>query len=224
MSGALLAGSALVGLGGQALAASGLLPAFIRLPRRINTIIPDVTIEEHFTDRVQITQHPVANNTTISDHAFVLPKTCTMKCGWTNANPIVGLFEGDPFGAFLETRAKDIYDQLLALQTLREPFQLTAGKRHYPNMLIAELTVTNDKTTEYALIIEVQMQEIIIVSTKTTNAPSGTGVPNSDQASPQTTGGTSENGTVQPSPSPTFGPAPGQSWFHWMGLRAGGSP
>lgn len=177
--------------------------ALIRWPRAIDTIIPDVTVEEHYVDRLQITQHPVAGGTPISDHAFLLPKTVTMKCGWTNAAPSLspGMVATSPFDSFGETRAYEIYQQLLALQASRQPFQLTAGKRTYPNMLISELSVTNDQKTEYALIIEVALQEVIIVKTATTSGAPDYPSPE-DSTKPDTTAPTVDNGLVQPQPTP----------------------
>lgn len=198
----------------------GSLMALIRQQRSIGTIIPDVTIEENFEDRLQVTIHPVATGTPISDHAFRLPRNVVMKVGFTNANPIgaaVGglvssLSSGASIGdslssagsgllnSFTEQRAKQVYDKLLSLQfndkasdtTLAVvPFKLTAGKRTYDNMVITELRATNTKETEYALIIEVRMQEVITISTSTTPSQS-------NQSSPSQTDGASNTGTQQP--------------------------
>lgn len=179
--------------------------ALIRWPRAIGAIIPDVTVEEHYVDRLQITQHPVASGTPISDHAFLLPKTVTMKCGWTNAAPSLspGMVATSPFDSFGETRAYEIYQQLLTLQASRQPFQLTAGKRTYENMLISELSVTNNQQTEYALIIEVALQEVIIVKTATTSGAPDYPAPE-DTTKPDTTAPTVDNGLQQPQPVPNY--------------------
>jgi hypothetical protein len=217
MSGALAAGSQLFSIGSQALGATGLLPAFIRAPRSLGTIIPDVTIEEHHTDRMEITVHPVAQGTPISDHAYRQPCQVVMRLGWTNSNPVgsavSGLMSGGLLGgaeglasSFTESRAKDIYQQLLNLQTGTQsgspnappnpqPFQLTTGKRNYPAMMIAELTVTTDRHSEYALMLEARLQEVIIVSTQITNTPGA--ADQADQSKPQTTAGTTDQGTKQ---------------------------
>ena len=69
-------------------------------------------------------------------------------------------------------------------------------------MVITELSVTNDHRTEYALVIEVHMQEVIIVNIGNVSAPA-----QSDQASPQTTQPQSDGGTQQPVPhDATIGP------------------
>lgn len=184
--------------------------AFIRQPRSIGTIIPDVTIEESFSDRMEVTTHPIATGTPVSDHAFLLPKEVVMRCGWSNSSTVASVVQGFASGlaaggignaltgagggllsSFTEQRATDIYNQLLALQASREPFQLTAGKRTYKSMVITELSVTNTAATEYALILECRMQEVILISVSGTPTASA-------QASPQQTQSTTDNGTSQP--------------------------
>ena len=240
--------SVFAGVGQQALSASGLMPAFIRAPRSIgagtSAIIPDVTIEEHFSDRAQVTQHPVATNTTVSDHMFMLPKTVTMRCGFSNSNIVGGLVQAgigaisggaslldtgsNVLGLFTEQRCNQIYKKLRDLQTSRQAFVLTTGKRSYPdqttsplsslslgsavsnlfttgsltgskpsagNMVITELAVTNDRHTEYALIIEVHMQEVIMIDL----ADTGPETPQ-NSAIPQTTAAPQDGGTQQPAP------------------------
>lgn len=207
MSGAITALSTFGTFAQPALQASGLMPAFIRNTRKIGTIIPDVTIDEHHSDRLQVTQHPVANNTPISDHAYLLPKTLTMRCGWTNANPVGAAVEGfmagglvglgsGLLGSLTEQRVTEIYQSLRDLQATREPISVTTGKRTYQNMLITELSVTTDRHTEYSLILECQMQEVLIVTTSTTQQP-----PQSSQTMPQKTADTTDQGTQQPNPN-----------------------
>jgi hypothetical protein len=209
----------------QGLSASGLMPAMLRNTRRIGTIIPDVTIEEQHSDRLQVTQHPVARGSPISDHAFKLPATVVMRLGWTNANPIgagvQGFMEGGLaglgsalLGTLTEQRVKDIYNRLLTLQYDPQaaamggisvvPFTLTTGKRTYQNMVIVELGVRTDHTTEYSLMIECHMQEVFIVDTQTTTQPA-----QSDQAlasKTQATTPTPDKQTAAPVPERTATP------------------
>lgn len=213
-------GQALPQLSGIGGIASQVL-AFIRQPRSIGTIIPDVTIEEHFEDRLQVTQHPRAQGSPMSDHAYLMPKQVTMRCGWTNANPIGALTGGivsgiasgaslgdtlsstasDVLGTVTEQRAKQVYDKLLALQFNDKtqlkvtPFDLTAGKRTYKNMVITDLSVTNNHQTEYALIIEVRMQEVITI--QDTDTPT-----QSSQTLSSQTASPSDNGTQQTTQQP----------------------
>jgi hypothetical protein len=211
MSGALAAGTQLFSVGTQAIAASGIpLPAFIRAQRMIDTIIPDVTIGEHHNDRLAITQNPVADGSPTSDHAYMMPATVTMRLGWTNSNPIAGIVQGIQglvsgaggieglFSTFTESRCRDIYDQMRALQRSRTPFDLTTGKRQYNNMLIAEITVSTDRHSEYALMLELRLQQITVVKIQSTTQPAlaNQGLPQQTASPPDPQSG----GTTQPQP------------------------
>jgi Dit-like phage tail protein len=218
MSGALLGLSAAGGIATQAVSASGVLgmlpeplAAFIRSPRSIGTIIPDVTIEESHSDRMTVTQHPIADGSPISDHVYKLPATVVMRVGFTNANPIGAITQGFMAGggfsdiggglagagsgllsSFTEMRVKEVYKKLLDLQFNRDaweqlhrpvvPFDLTTGKRKYKNMVITELSIRTDRTTEYSLVVECHMQEVWLVKTQSTTQPS-----QANQADPKKT-------------------------------------
>lgn len=218
MSGAFSALATVGSLGSQALSASGVLPAFIRNTRKIDTIIPDVVVTERHTDRLVVTQHPVADNTPISDHAYRMPAVLTMQCGWSNSNvvgaAVSGFMSGGLAGAgssllasATEQRVKDIYSQLLDLQFGKQrnnpdTFSVTTGKRNYTNMMITELSVSTDRHSEYALIVQCTMQEVIKAKIATTTAPA-----QQDQKKAETTTETADKGKVQPNPndSPLIG-------------------
>jgi hypothetical protein len=182
MSGALVGLGTALTFGIPAASATGLIPAWIRQGRSIGDIIPDVTIEERHNDRVQVTQHPVAIGSPVSDHAFLMPPTVTMRCGWSNAN-LAGTITSaimtgsNPFGGFTETRAKEIYEKLRKLQgdaSGKNPVQkvtLTTGKRTYEDMVLVDLSVTTDHTKEYSLFIEASFQQVFMVTTLTTTQP-----------------------------------------------------
>jgi hypothetical protein len=242
----------------------GGLLAFIRQPRSIGTIIPDVTIEENFEDRLAVTSHPVATGSPIQDHAYREPRQCTMRIGFTNANPVGGavsgllsggsgllgssgggLLSGDIAGGLtgaanglissaLEQRAQDMYKKLLDLQFTEAasfastgpqagtpnqqsktgtviPFQLTAGKRTYPSMVITSISVRNDHRTEYACILEVRMQEVMFVSASLSSQPSG-----DNQGKPSQTQSPDKTGETQPTGETTL-----HSGFGFLGKVPG---
>ena len=251
------------------LTATGLLPSWIRAPRSLgkagtkdkSVIIPDVTIEENHSDRLTVTQHPIAIGTPISDHAYLNPATITMRIGFTNANPmgaaisggiagfaagggvanlgggllggaagalgvnpagvssvlsgdfsnVSNLFTGGGLmGSVMEQRCKQIYEKLRTLQFDKtawnkglggvEPFTLVTGKREYENVVITELSVRTDHTTEYSLMIEVHMQEVFIVIPKSTTQPS-----QANQATPTqpSTASPEEHPPEHPTETPT---------------------
>jgi hypothetical protein len=211
------------------LEASALLPAWIRQGRRIGMIIPDVTIEESHTDRVQITQHPVSTGSPVADHAFRLPAQLTMKCGWSNANTMGTITSSvlsgtNPFGGFTETRAKEVYESLHALMgTAKRPVEvisITTGKRNYTDMILTELSTKTDHTTEYSLIIEAQFTQIIRVKTRSTTQPSASSLID-PQRTEATTDSTGKSVDVKPSPnSILLNTFPGKEW-HPFGFLKG---
>lgn len=163
----------------------------IRKGRSIAGIIPQVVIQEHHRDELEITKHPVEQGAAITDHAFSQPSTCTMRCGWSNSGSLFSLGAGvsDP---------DSTYGMLLNLQASRQPFDVLTGKRTYSNMLIKSLDVVTDASTENSLIVEIQLQQILIAQTLTTTLP-----PAANMASPEQTAPSVNAGTKQPQAVPS---------------------
>lgn len=150
--------------------------------RAVGTVIPDVVVREVHRDELIITQHPVEKGATITDHAFKRPSECEMFCGFSNS------------AAGYEGYTRDVYQRLLALQNTRRPFTAYTGKRAYRNMLIRGLSVETDPSSENTLMVVVGLQEIILVSTQTTGTGTATAGAGDNQASPATTGTTTNIG------------------------------
>ncbi|MDI2595026.1 hypothetical protein POF45_26915 [Pseudomonas sp. 681] len=167
--------------------------------RSIDTIVAHVTLEEVGTDELQITEHPVELGANITDHAFKKPADLVIRCGWSNAslagvlNGVQGLISalsgGDAFGS---DYVSSVYNQLLALQESRIPFDVSTGKRLYSNMLMRSLGVTTDEKSEYTLMVTAVFKQILIVQTQATTLP-----PRDDQAQPEATAETADTGTKQ---------------------------
>lgn len=126
------------------------------LPKRaIGPFSATVTLEEVGTDELEITQHPVQQGASITDHAYNKPATVNLKVMWN-----------DDDAPLAET-----YFNLRTLQSSRVPFDVVTGKRTYKNMLIKSLGQTNDVQTENILSISMQLQEIFITSVEVTSVP-----------------------------------------------------
>jgi len=120
-----------------------------------------VTVSEEHTDELTITDHPVEQGASISDHAFKNPAQLTITCGWSNSSS-------------RGTRASyvvEVYRQLRDLQASRELFSVYTGKRVYGNMLFQSLSVTTDEATEQVLMVTAHLREVIIVNTTVTILP-----------------------------------------------------
>lgn len=156
-------------------------PATIIPRRSIGPFNATVTLEEIASDDLEITQHPVQQGATITDHAYLKPATVSIKIMFNAAD-----------APLAETYAK-----LRQLQASREPFDVVTGKRAYKNMLFKSLGQTNDAQTENVLSISAELQEIFIVQVETTTVP-----PRKQQSNPGKTGATENAGQKSAQPAP----------------------
>jgi hypothetical protein len=159
--------------------------------------VAHVTIEEDHDDELIITQHPVEFGAIISDHAYKKPSEVRVRCAWNNsasyrtvkgggAQPVLEGYEG---------YARAIYADILSLQLSRKPFSVITGKRIYNDMLIANIRVHTAPGSEYALMADIVLREVILVATKTINVfVEDSRMPNS---APQTNQGQQEAQPVQ---------------------------
>ena len=184
LSGA-LTGTA-VGLGGSAI---GAISSIFINPRSIGGCHADVTIEERHEDVLTVTSHPVETGSTISDHAYRQPAKVTIRCGWSNASigAIVGTVKSLLSGSFDTNYVRTVYNNFLTLQQSRQLFDVLTGKRNYTNMLITRLSIVTDATSENALMMTCECQEIMLATTQTVKV-----------------GSTSSGGTKALTPAPTY--------------------
>lgn len=175
----------------------------LRTSRSIGTIIPQCTIEERVRDDLEITEHPIEQGAEITDHAFKRPSVITARYGWSNSGSIFNLTTG----GIVTSDPDDVYNQLLALQSSRQPFILQTGKLSYPNTLIQSIEQITDQKSENALAVTITFKQIIIVGLQATSLQAA------NQANPAATAPVTNGGTVQPNPVPTSILAQGASLF-----------
>jgi hypothetical protein len=166
-----------------------------------------IAISEEHHDETQITDHPVEQGATISDHAYRMPSRLRMRMGWSGAMAgtgvsifgiqvptLAGVFGLDGYAgsAFLQS----VYAELLGVQSNRELLTIYTGKRSYTNMLIATIDERTTQETENVLILDVMFREIILVNTQVVQAPLNAATAADPQtATPTTQGGTKQLGT-----------------------------
>jgi len=164
----------------QAALQLGVNAILVKPQRGIGNLLPQVTLQEVHRDTLEITDHPVQQGATISDHAYSRPAEVIIHCAWSNSPTIpsfVGGLAAAPFQTVVGVQSiltgnapqqvREVYQALLALQRNRQPFDVYTGKRAYRNMLIRDLTVTTDRQTENTLMVVAQLREVILVSTST---------------------------------------------------------
>ena len=124
--------------------------------RLIGTLIPDLIISESTTDSIEITQHPVQNGASISDHKYKKPTTLKMDMYMSGDNP---------------SELGKIYQSFLTLQMSNDLFDVLTPKRLYKNMQMKSLGVTTNKETENILSLSAEFQEVFIVDVVVTKVP-----------------------------------------------------
>lgn len=184
----------------------------ISIPKKnkIGDIQVDTTIREIYEDSLEITEHPVEAGAQITDHSFKRPMGLFLHCGWTDSSAtallgalgnLLGIGAGggaSSSGGFVggAMAASDyvagVYSQLIQLQESRQPFSITTGLRNYDSMLMTILRVERDHSKRYALFVEAEFQQVIIVSTST-----ATMAPQANQKNPASTAQTVDAGSQQ---------------------------
>lgn len=146
-----------LGVSVASVAAQGLLSVLFQIGRSIGGIEPDVTVEEHHSDELAVTENPVERGASIADHAFLRPKVVVIRAGFSNSS-LGGIVNGFLNPSYVQAA----YDRLLALQAdFANPFNITTGKRRYTNMVMTRLSVSTDERTEYALMATIECREVI---------------------------------------------------------------
>lgn len=168
-------------------------PVSIKLPRSIGTITFDATIEERHEDQWVMTEHPVEVGSTVTDNIYKMPASLDI----TAVTSMGSTQNKTQDSSFLKT----LYSNLLALGGALLPVQ--TGKRIYKNMAIRSLRVDTDKASENILSVQVSLQEILLATTTLVTA-----TPSENQAMPQKTGSTINQGPVNTAPAPNFNPNP----------------
>lgn len=127
--------------------------------RLIGGIEIQVIISEETTDTLTITRQPVQTGASITDHSYKEPVVLNMKVLQQNNDLVSGFlstFSGNGLSA--------VYKEFLDLQSNRVPFDVITRKRVYKNMLLASIRQNTDKQTENILALDIQLQEVMLVS------------------------------------------------------------
>lgn len=165
--------------------------------------------EDHF-DEMHITDNPVAQGTTISDHAFAIPARLTMVLAWSPSTSgsgglkVFGVTLPTLSGLFVSPGAggnilKAIYTKVLAAMRARQFVNVSTGKRLYKNMLIQSVGEMTNAETENALLLTVVFKEMLLAKVNVIKTPVNTDA--GGQADPESTTPPEDRGAVAPSPA-----------------------
>lgn len=144
-----------------------ILSAIFRLQsRKIGILVPDVVVSEKHVDALEITEHPVEIGAPVNDHAYKRASEVTMECGFSGGGSILDFVDVSGIGLGIGLSPKEVYQQLLDLQSSRLPFDVVTGKRTYSNMLIRAIEVTTDRTSENVLSCVLTLREVLLTQTQ----------------------------------------------------------
>ncbi len=144
---------------------------FIRIKRSLGGIQLDGIVEEAHQNTIRVTQNPVETGVDITDHAIVMPKKLNITAMVTDTplgtaafaqiiDTITGLF-GTSTSANI-TRSQQAYNALVALQEAREPISITTRLVTYNDMLITDVSVSQDKDTSRSIVLNISTEQVII--------------------------------------------------------------
>lgn len=136
----------------------------------------DASLSETHARQCEITDHPVEEGSTISDHIRRLPETLEVN-GVVSNHPIVflaSLNSPSPITNGLTpatARAELAYSTLRKLMDDGELVTVVTSLWEYENMAITSMSVARDVNTGNVLNCSLSLREIIIAKTKTVDAP-----------------------------------------------------
>lgn len=128
--------------------------------RKLGAVELDAVIAETHSSSITVTDNPIEDGSTISDHAYSNPKELIIVGGISNTQfiPREGVNN-----AVDQTRISAAFKQLQDLQASAVPFDVQSGLRLYKNMLITSLDSTQDAETFYVLIFRAALREVQLV-------------------------------------------------------------
>lgn len=133
-----------------------------------------VVMRENHMSSLGITENPIETGASVTDHAYVNPKSLTLE--------------------FADGNAAATFNALVRFQESRTPFVVVSGLFVYTNMLIKSLSATRDAGTSRILDGRAELQEIIIVSTAYTSTEGAA----NDPQSPGKPGGANSTQSARP--------------------------
>lgn len=139
------------------------LKSFVYVKTNIGGWFFDAVLDLTHTSTLTITTHPIQIGSSVTDYAFLQPRTLSMNIGMTDAahSFIPGQFDGGG------SRSVQAYNVLLQLQKMRIPVQVYTRLGLYQNMLVSTLTVQDDHTTVNGLSCTVDLQELLVATVST---------------------------------------------------------
>lgn len=118
----------------------------------VGDLVLDVSFSQSISHRAQVTDNPIEDGSTITDHVIQLPDTLTIE----------GLWSDTPAGATAAelNRARDLYVRLVELKERGETVEVSTRLQFYPEVVITSIDTTRDVSTGYTVPVSIGVKEV----------------------------------------------------------------
>lgn len=123
----------------------------------------DAFLKESHTGSVRITDHPVQGGASISDHAYNLPDKLTIEIF---VSDVMDVLVKNQFSEY-DTKSVSAYEVLRELKEARQPLEINTRLRIYEDMIIENMSITDDYKSRNSLRCSVSFRQIIMASVST---------------------------------------------------------
>lgn len=130
---------------------------------QLGDLVADVWVSERHRRDMEVTQNPVEFGSPVTDHAFVKAQSLSVSFGVSNT-PLVENEVFTDIDRVEEARLK-LYD-LQNNKTFLTVSTITGGE--YANMLLTGIGWSTDDSNPHAVIFDLDLEEVIIVTTEQT--------------------------------------------------------
>lgn len=145
----------------------------------VGEISLDIILSEGHSLNAAVTQHPVQDGTTISDHITILPRNGTLRALVSNfslaaassnkAETWQDVYEqGEDAQKSLPNRAADTWEKLKELVKRRELVKVVTALEVYEEVALTRVETARDEDTGDALEIEIDYEQVTRVKLKET--------------------------------------------------------
>jgi hypothetical protein len=142
------------------------------------TYVFDAVLELEHEQQLEITHHPVQTGADISSHAYLLPATCAMFVGMSDAmdsyasTPVTAPTLPYQYPNYMQwtgatSKSVSAYQTMLSLQASRIPLTVTTRLRTYTNMVVMSVSPREDFKTITGLRMRVVFRQIFTGSVTT---------------------------------------------------------
>ena len=133
-----------------------------------DSLILDVSMDEVHTMNSRVTQYPVEDGSTVSDHILLEPERITIKGCVTN-NPIVDTSATEGFFSLpgIVDRVASTFDMLERIRYDRVPIDIVTGLKKYSNMVLTSCSIPRNSSIGDAIQINMEFVNVRIVESKT---------------------------------------------------------